>query len=108
MNKYQNYIYIYPKDNKSSKNKDSETQTEATIIEKESNNCGKSGKEMFKHINCKYFYKSNGCKRGSYCCFSHEVDKNMEIYCPYWWDGRCIYTAEFCRSGKHEQVTINQ
>ena len=58
---------IDPKENKSSKNKDSETQTEATIIEKESNNFGKSGKEMFKHINCKYFYKNNGCKRGSYC-----------------------------------------
>ena len=63
---------------------------------------------MFKHINFTYFYKSNGCKRGSYSWFSHEVDKNMESYCPYWWDGRCRYTAEFCRSGKHKQVAINQ
>ena len=58
---------IDPKENKSSKNKDSETQTEATIIEKESNNCGKSGKEMFKHINCKYFYKGNGLQFMTVC-----------------------------------------
>jgi hypothetical protein len=96
------------KENKSSKNKDSETQTEAINVEQESNNCGKSGTEKFQHINCKYFFKSNGCKRGSYCWFSHEVEKSMEKYCPYWWDGRCRYPASFCRSGKHEDVTINQ
>ena len=97
-----------PKNNKGSKNKESETQTEAANIEKESNSCGKSGKEKFKHINCKYFYKGNGCKRGSYCWFSHELEKSMERYCPYWWDGRCRYAAEICRSGKHEYVAINQ
>ena len=41
------------KENKSSKNKDSETQIEAINVEQESNNCGKSGTEKFQHINRK-------------------------------------------------------
>ena len=69
---------------------------------------GKSGKEKYKYINCKHFYKGQGCKRGSYCWFSHDVEKSMERYCPYWWDGRCRYAAGFCRSGKHRDAAINQ
>ena len=88
------------KKNENSKKKNSEKQTETKYTEKESNYFGKSGKEKYKYTNCKYFYKGQGCKCGSYCWFSHDVEKSMERYCPYWWDGRCRYAAEFCRSGK--------
>ena len=94
------------KENERSKSKDTETQTEPTHSENESN--GRSGKEKYEHINCKYFVKGNGCKRGSYCWYSHKVEKVMERYCPYWWDGKCRYAAEFCRSGKHNYFANNQ
>ena len=47
-------------------------------------------------------------KRGSFCWFSYEVEKNIKRYCPYWWDGRGRYAADFCRSGKHADAAINQ
>ena len=96
------------KDNEKSKKRDSETQTEAIPTEKELDKYGKTGKEKFQYINCKYFYKGEGCKRGSYCWFSHDGSKTMEMYCPYWVDGRCRYAANFCRSGCHGDITINQ
>ena len=47
----------------------------------------------FGSINCKYFSKGQGCKCVSYCCFSPEIE-SIEIYCPYWWYGRCRYAAD--------------
>ena len=49
------------KENENSKKINSETQTETKYTEKESNYFGKSGKEKYKYINCKYFSKGQGC-----------------------------------------------
>ena len=43
------------KKNENSKKINSETQTEASYTEKEANTYGKSGKEEYKNISCKYF-----------------------------------------------------
>ena len=90
--------------NEKSKMRDCETQTEAIPTEKELNKYGKTGKEKFRYINCKYFDKVEG----SSGWFSHDGDKTMEMYCPYWVDGRCRYAANVCRSGCHGDITINQ
>ena len=97
------------KENKCSKNIDCKTQKESTFTEKVTDDYRKSSQEKYKHINCKYFFfRGQGCKRKRYCWFSHEVETNMEGYCPYWWDGRCRYAADYCRSGKHGDFAINQ
>ena len=96
------------KKSENSKKINSEAQTEGSYTEKEANTNGKSGKEKYKIINCKYFSKDQGSKPGSYCWFSHEIKKSMERYRPYWWDGRCRYAADFCESGKNRDAANKQ
>ena len=63
------------------KNKDSYTQTESTVKMKYSENNTSYGKTKFQHIECKYFYKGKGCRRGERCWFFHRERTIEEQVC---------------------------
>ena len=84
--------------------KESETQTDSTWKEVDSKDNTTAGKIKFQHIECIYFYKGKGCRRGESCWFSHSERKSQERVCHYWLEGRCRYSKKFSRSGKHKKL----
>ena len=83
--------------------KESESQTEPTVEVSASKDNMYNGNDKFKHIDCRYFYKGKGCRRGQKCWYSHNERTTEERVCFYWLEGRCRYTETFCRSGRHQR-----